>query len=158
MSKLKMLVVLGCILAYQSSFAKSEILLQPSNEQRQAVKSAFMSSDNAQIRTAINEARHNIETLAINASCSMGYYVQGIASIRSPNVVNALNLWSPTNGMQYITHDKCLNVVRIGNWSMPAKNALNFNIIYESAQSGENKSAHIEMIKQDGQWLVLSHL
>ena len=158
MSKLKMLVVLGCILACQSSFAKSEILLQPSNEQRQVVKSAFMSSDNAQIRTAINEARHNIETLAINASCSMGYYVQGIASIRSPNVVNELNLWSPTNGMQYITHDKCLNVVRIGNWSMPAKNALNFNIIYESAQSGENKSAHIEMIKQDGQWLVLSHL
>lgn len=158
MSKLKMLVVLGCILACQSSFAKSEILLQPSNEQRQAVKSAFMSSDNAQIRTAINEARHNIETLAINASCSMGYYIQGIAAIRSPNVQAQVNLWSPTNGMQYITHDKCLNVVRIGNWSMPAKNTLNFNIIYESAQSGENKSAHIEMIKQDGQWLVLSHL
>lgn len=158
MSKLKMLVVLGCILACQSSFAKSEILLQPSNEQRQAVKSAFMSSDNAQIRTAINEARHNIETLAINASCSMGYYIQGIASIRSPNVQAQVNLWSPTNGMQYITHDKCLNVVRIGNWSMSTKNALNFNIIYESAQSGENKSAHIEMIKQDGQWLVLSHL
>ena len=153
-----MLVVLGCILACQSSFAKSEILLQPSNEQRQAVKSAFMSSDNAQIRTAINEARHNIETLAINASCSMGYYIQGIASIRSPNVQAQVNLWSPTNGMQYITHDKCLNVVRIGNWSMSTKNALNFNIIYESAQSGENKSAHIEMIKQDGQWLVLSHL
>ena len=158
MSKLKMLVVLGCILACQSSFAKSEILLQPSNEQRQAVKSAFMSSGNAQIRTAINEARHNIETLAINASCSMGYYVQGIASIRSPNVQAQVNLWSPTNGMQYITHDKCLNVGRIGNWSMATKNALNFNIIYESAQSGENKSAHIEMIKQDGQWLVLSHL
>lgn len=158
MSKLKMLVVLGCILACQSSFAKSEILLQPSNEQRQAVKSAFMSSDNAQIRTAINEARHNIETLAINASCSMGYYVQGIASIRSPNVQAQVNLWSPTNGMQYITHDKCLNVVRIGNWSMPAKNTLNFNIIYESAESGENKSAHIEMIKQNGQWLILSHL
>ena len=153
-----MLVVLGCILACQSSFAKSEILLQPSNEQRQAVKSAFMSSDNAQIRTAINEARHNIETLAINASCSMGYYIQGIASIRSPNVQAQVNLWSPTNGMQYITHDKYLNVVRIGNWSMPTKNALNFNIIYESAQSGENKSAHIEMIKQDRQWLVLSHL
>lgn len=158
MSKLKMLVVLGCIFTCQSSFAKSEILLQPSNEQRQAVKSVFVSSDNAQIRTAINEARHNIETLAINASCSMGYYIQGIASIRSPNVQAQVNLWSPTNGMQYITHDKCLNVVRIGNWSMPAKNTLNFNIIYESGQSGENKSAHIEMIKQNGQWLILSHL
>ncbi|MDO4699138.1 MAG: hypothetical protein Q4A69_00420 [Moraxella sp.] len=158
MPTLKFMVTLGCLVICQASFAKSEILLKPSANQRQAVKSAFISADNAQIRTAVNEAKANIETLAINASCSMGYYVQGIAAIRSPNVQAQVNLWSPTNGMQYLAKDKCLNVVRIGNWSMPAKNALNFNIIYESAESGENKSAHTEMLKQDGQWLVLSHL
>lgn len=158
MPTLKFMATFGCLIICQASFAKSEILLKPSAYQRQAVKTAFMSADNAQIRTAVNEAKNNIETLATSASCSMGYYVQGIAAIRSPNVQAEVNLWSPTNGIKYLAQDKCLDVVRIGNWSMPAKNTLNFNIIYESAESGENKSAHIEMIKQDGQWLVLSHL
>lgn len=155
MKKLAMGLVLSVLSV--SAFANSK-MANPTPNQKQAVQSAISKSDNPTINLAINEARKHIETLALNASCNSDYELIGIGAILSSHATNRTNLWSPISGMQYAPRNQCLTVMRIGGWTMPAKNALHFTIVYQSDVSGENKISQVEMQKEDGVWLVVSHL
>lgn len=140
-----------------SAFANTK-MANPTPSQKQAIHSAISKSDNPTINLAINEARKNIETLALSASCNSDYELIGIGAILSSHATNRTNLWSPISGMQYAPRNQCLTVMRIGGWAMPAKNTLSFTIVYQSDVSDENKISQVEMQKEGGVWLVVSHL
>ena len=61
---------------------------------------------------------------------------------------------APMSGMHYHPQEQCLNVARLDNWSMPAKNAIAFRGVYVSGASDESKEYRYELVKQsDGAWL-----
>lgn len=54
-------------------------------------------------------------------------------------------------------HDKtrCLDVLRLADWSKPARNALKFRAYYLSEDSGESKRQVFELQKSaDGHWMI----
>lgn len=61
----------------------------------------------------------------------------------------------PMRNMSYHPKTACLNVKRIHGWRSLARNALGFEVVYESEASGEAISLKHQLIRQlDGVWLV----
>lgn len=61
---------------------------------------------------------------------------------------------APMSAMRYHPKEQCLNVARLDNWSMPAKNAIAFRVVYVSGASDESQERRYELVKQpDGAWL-----
>ena len=62
---------------------------------------------------------------------------------------------TPMLRTQYHDKSKCMDVVRIGDWSKPAANALKFRAYFVAADSGEAASVIFELQRSsDGEWLV----
>lgn len=63
----------------------------------------------------------------------------------------------PNKNTKYHDQSKCLDVVRLTEWSKPAKNALRFRGFYVADDSGEAGDQKFELQKgSDGQWLIRS--
>lgn len=59
--------------------------------------------------------------------------------------------------MDYHPNNACVSVYRVQGWSMPAANALKFEVIYRSDASQETKRVNYELVRQpEGQWLLKS--
>ena len=57
--------------------------------------------------------------------------------------------------LQYHDRNRCLDVVRLTDWSKPAANALTFRAYYLAEDSGEAKRQKFEIQKaSDGQWMI----
>jgi len=60
----------------------------------------------------------------------------------------------PMRAMNYHDRSQCLEVLRVHGWTMPADNALQFEVAYKAADSGEAAKTQHEMLRQpDGSWL-----
>lgn len=56
-------------------------------------------------------------------------------------------------GLRYHDKSRCLSVLRLGDWSKPADNALRFRTYYVSDESGEAKNQTYELQRLDGRWM-----
>ena len=62
----------------------------------------------------------------------------------------------PSEGGRFAHHNmlECVNVQRVKDWKMIAKNAFQFKVVYVAEDSGESTQMTYEMQKQpDGVWL-----
>ncbi|MBH9576892.1 hypothetical protein [Inhella proteolytica] len=61
---------------------------------------------------------------------------------------------APMPKMKYHDSNQCLDVLRVQGWTMPADNALQFEVAYKAADSGEVAKSSHEVVRQpDGSWL-----
>lgn len=61
----------------------------------------------------------------------------------------------PDKQTKYHDQSKCMDVVRLVDWSKPARNALRFRAYYIAEDSGEAGNQKFEIQKgSDGQWLI----
>jgi hypothetical protein len=62
---------------------------------------------------------------------------------------------TPMLRTQYHDKSKCMDVVRIGDWSKPAANALKFRAYFVAGDSGEAANVTFELQRSsEGEWLV----
>lgn len=108
----------------------------------------------AKMRIAITEASPNIEKVIRFISCYPNFNPQKFLNqYEAPNE-DPFITHTPISRMQYHPKTQCVSVVRFQDWSMPAANALKFQVVYQSDSSGESNTQKYEMVKQpSGEWL-----
>ena len=108
----------------------------------------------AKMRSAITEASPNIEKVIRFISCYPDFNPQRFLNqYEAPNE-DPFITHTPISRMQYHPKTQCVSVVRFQDWSMPAANALKFQVVYQSDSSGESNTQKYEMVKQpSGEWL-----
>nr|WP_273264915.1 hypothetical protein [Pseudomonas sp.] len=123
-------------------------------EQELKIKSslATRTNDNA-INQAIAEASPVIENFAKAESCINNHLDSSLEMYTAPG--GKMNTsYAPMMPMRYHDRSKCVSVAKIQGWFMPAKNALQFEIVYISEISGEVQKRGHEVVKQtNGEWL-----
>lgn len=130
----------------------------PSPAQMQKINGAFKKGNSGEIQRAINEAMPNIKKLVALASCQWGRFLtddrhlKGLGPILHPE-----HGWMDAPAFSYAPKGKCVDVIRISEWSMPAKNVLKFKVMYYSEDAGETTICKGEMTKEEGVWLVSFH-
>ncbi|MBR3481987.1 MAG: hypothetical protein IKH45_03750, partial [Neisseriaceae bacterium] len=134
-----------------SSYSRSP---RPTAEQQLKIDNLAFKASNAQIQRAIAEAKPNIQKMLRMTSC---FNADGLKVIGTSDSTYSLNNPGSIGDFRYHPKDKCLDVVRVFGWKMPARNALEFYVVYSSEISGETYKAHIEMRHEDGEWLVRGH-
>lgn len=130
---------------------------EPTADQVQMLKGHLGSrTGDAALLQARQEAASYIERAVMGMACQpkAGASSSFMNSMMAPNTMNMTYFPSIRQGMQYDTGARCLDVVRIDGWSMPARNALNFRAVFSSKASGESGSRSFQMVKQpEGVWL-----
>lgn len=132
-------------------------LAKSSLEQQEKIKAALSEKTNNEAQDqAIAEASANIfQFLRIN-SCIKDYKGSLLNAYAAPGKEYPSHnyIGSPIPLMKYHDKSTCATVLRIQGWNMPAKNALQFEVVYISDSSGESTKGNYELIKQSsGQWL-----
>lgn len=127
-------------------------------KQQQAIKEAIPKS-------IPNERLHK---MVAEASPAIAEFVERISCLADASGTSALNEYAapgahlqvlyvglrPMKSAQYHNKAACMSVARIHGWSAPANNALRFEAVYKSDESGEASKLTHEAIKQpDGVWL-----
>jgi hypothetical protein len=104
------------------------------------------------VSSARQEAWPTIQRVIGFVACYPGYDGERyLGQYRAPN--NG-SIWGVMASLHYHPKSQCLTVVRLDNWSMPARNALAFRAVYISEASGEGRDRTYELVKQpDGAWL-----
>ena len=142
-----------------TSSATSSYSQKPNAQQQAQINSALTyKASNAQLKQAITEAKPVIYQFLEAASCQFGFanHIQGVAKITATE----LDSWTHDHYFFTLTPDdnhpkgKCLNVERINSWSMKAKNAFEFKVLFISEESGESITRNMGMRKEDGEWRV----
>lgn len=65
------------------------------------------------------------------------------------------SFYVPMADMRYHDKSRCLDVIRLTDWTKPANNALTFQAYYLAADSGEAKRQTFELQKSsEGQWMI----
>lgn len=124
--------------------------------QRSAISQRLASPQtNAELQEAIRQATSTIQPLLERVSCISNYNQSILTKFAAPGYAFGIGHVLPMIRMQY--HDKatCLDVVRLQGWSMPARNALKFEVVFEAPDSGESMKNDYTLVRQpDGVWLV----
>ena len=131
----------------------------PSAEQQKAISAAIKVPSNKATRQAVKEAKPNIEKLVAAASCqakSWSDCANGIQGLGALVATNASLICTPGD-FKYASQGQCVDVARVTDWKMPARNALQFKVMYVSKESGESCVKKVEMIKEGDEWLVNIH-
>jgi hypothetical protein len=132
-------------------------LAKISIEQQEKIKSAlFEKTNNESQDQAIYEASQNIYNFIRINSCIKNYSGSLLNTYAAPGKEFPSHnyIGSPLPTMKYHDKSTCATVLRIQGWKMPAKNALQFEVVYISDSSGESNKRNHELIKQSsGQWL-----
>lgn len=127
-------------------------------KQQQLITQAIPKSiSNAHLRPRIAEASPAIAEFVERLACltdHTGASALNQYAVPGANLHNRYVGLHPMRLMKYHNKTACLSVSRIHGWSGPANNALRFEVIYKSDESGETKKLTHEAIKQpDGVWL-----
>ena len=109
-------------------------------------------NDNA-INQAIAESSPVIENFARAESCINNHLDSSLELYTAPG--GRMNTaYAPMMSMKYHDRSRCVTVAKLQGWYMPARNALQFEIVYVSEMSGEVKKRGHEVVKQpNGEWL-----
>ena len=126
-----------------SSYSRSP---RPTAEQQLKIDNLAFKASNAQIQRAVAEAKPNIQKMLRMTSC---FNSQGVKAIATSDHLYFINL-----AFTYHPDGKCVDVVRVHGWEMPARNVLKFVVVYSSEISGETRDRTVEMRNEDGEWLV----
>jgi len=108
------------------------------------------------IKNAAREASPNIYGFLQTESCINGYDASPLNKYAAPGVTFPRYNYTKTPVPQTRYHNKstCMNIKNISGLKMPAKNALYFDVVYISGESGEAVKTHHTLIKQNnGSWL-----
>jgi hypothetical protein len=118
----------------------------------QDIPATFVRTKDSKLNTKIKQAEASIADLISATACDTASPKGALNRYwEDPNT--RYGYVSPTIGMNY-HKSGCVNVIRINGWNMPAKNALQFNVAYESPTSGEGTSRRFTALEQeDGSWL-----
>ena len=136
---------------YTNVFATDNALPSMSDKQTQQLKAQLAQKmKNKLLKQLVADAGPTIEKVLSMTACftprtSFGMYQ---SDQEGPGAINDQWLFSHHDRSQ------CVNVQRILDWKMTAKNALAFHVMFVSEQSGENLKKSYEIQKQlDGSWL-----
>lgn len=128
------------------------------SKQQQMISRAISKSiPNTHLRPRIAEASPAIVEFVERLACLTNHTgASALNDYATPgaNLHNRYVGLHPMRTMKYHNKSACLSVARIHGWSGPANNALRFEVIYKSDESGETNKLTHEAIKQpDGVWL-----
>ncbi|MDO4250739.1 MAG: hypothetical protein Q4C68_04435 [Moraxella sp.] len=150
------MLCLSLSMAAHANTAATPTPLQLQNISKLVVNAPNGITDTA-TKTAVTQAIDPIAQLLLIASCSTEEFNLSLGGIQALNA-QSFNLMNIMSYLQYHPKNQCVSVKNIGNWQMPAKNALTFRVIYHSDISGETATALVSMIYDNGNWLVLEHM
>jgi hypothetical protein len=150
-TKQQVTLLMASALFYSSAFATDNALPSMTDKQTQQLKVQLtQKTKNKQLKQMIADASPTIEKVLSMAACftpktSYGMYQ---SDQEGPGDIAAQWLFSHHDRSQ------CVNVQRVLDWKMTAKNALAFHVMFVSEQSGESLKKGYEIQKQlDGSWL-----
>lgn len=132
--------------------------LTPITEQQlNSIRSALVvKTDQPAIAQAVAEASATIaEFLKIN-SCLPGYNGSSLNRYAAPGMTYPRHgyIGGPVAAIPRHPKSACVTVLRVHGWSMPAKNALRFEVVYVSDETGQSSKATHEVVRQPGgEWL-----
>lgn len=132
-------------------------MMQMSTEQLAKLDVALaVKTKNRKLRAAIDGAAPVIRDFVKTNACITGYDGSALNAYAAPgkNYPTHNYIGAPMQTMKRHDKSSCVSVLRLQGWSMPAKNALRFQIVYHAADSGESVKQNHELIKQPGgEWL-----
>ncbi|WP_194722388.1 hypothetical protein [Noviherbaspirillum malthae] len=128
-----------------------------SARQLEQIDAALRAKDqNQAIAQAITEAAPVIRDFVKIHGCLNGYNGTFLNPYFVPGKSEAAfnYIGAPMQQMRYHDKSSCVTVLRFGGWTMPARNALQFEVVYQAEDSGETVKSHHELRKQPGnEWL-----
>lgn len=136
---------------YSNVFATENTLPSMTDKQTQQLKTQLVQKmKNKQLKQMITDASPTIEKVLSMAACFTPRTAFGMyqSDQEGPGAI--------TDQWLFSHHDRsqCVNVQRVLDWKMTAKNALAFHVMFVSEQSGESLKKGYEIQKQlDGSWL-----
>lgn len=127
-------------------------------KQQQGIKQAIPKSiPNVHLRPRIAEASPAIAAFVERLACLAEHTGASALNEYAAPGANLHNMYvglRPMRSAQYHNKAACMSVSRVHGWSTPANNALRFEVIYKSDESGETSKLTHEAIRQpDGVWL-----
>ena len=150
-TKQQVTLLIASAFFYSNVFAADNALPSMSDKQIQQLKAQLaQKTKNKQLKQLVVDANPTIEKVLSMAACftprtSYGMYQ---SDQEGPGDIAAQWLFSHHDRSQ------CVNVQRVLDWKMTAKNALAFHVMFVSEQSGESLKKGYEIQKQlDGSWL-----
>ncbi|MGL5292587.1 MAG: hypothetical protein ACRDBT_01610 [Aeromonas sp.] len=124
-------------------------------QESQLVASLNQGSQDREINQAIREATPTISGVIKKYACDIDSNMVSMNEFLAPGktvLAVGYNIYD-----KYHDSSKCLTVVRVQGWQMPAKNALKYEVIYLSDISGKSSKRLAEVVKQpNGEWLLTS--
>jgi hypothetical protein len=150
-AKQKVTLLMASAFFYSSAFATDNALPSMSDKQTQQLKAQLaQKTKNKQLKRLVADANPTIEKVLGMTACFTPRTAFGMyqSDQEGPGAI--------TDQWLFSHHDKsqCVNVQRILDWKMTAKNALAFHVMFVSEQSGESLKKSYEIQKQlDGSWL-----
>ena len=138
-----------------SSIAAQGLSLISPEQSVSIEKSLQMKGANHKLNTAVLEAAPNIASFLKINSCLSGNNASSLNIFAAPGKSYPDNNYSGPLSNMY-RHDKsiCATVLRVQGWTMPANNALRFEVVYVADDSGEaGKSEHEVQKQSSGEWL-----
>ncbi|MFN7345659.1 MAG: hypothetical protein ACK5YJ_00980 [Curvibacter sp.] len=128
---------------------------QASSAQAEHISRLLDSAPEGAVRQAVLEAKDNIANVVRLLSCQLRPEgSRAFAVYTAPGAGFANMYTAPSFRMRYHPRGECVDVVRFQGWTMPARNALQFEVVYMSKQSGESARTGHELVRQpDGLWL-----
>lgn len=138
-----------------STAGKSAPGAQISREQEQTIlQSLATKNSNTALNQAVAEASQNISGFIKISSCQNTYGRGSRLNIYGAPGRDFSYADGVMMSMPYHDKSRCLSVLRLQGWDMPAKNALRFEVVYVSDSSGESQKRNHELVKQPtGEWL-----
>ena len=150
-TKQQVTLLITSAIFYTNVFATENALPSMSDKQTQQLKAQLAQKmKNKLLKQLVADAGPTIEKVLSMTACftprtSFGMYQ---SDQEGPGAINDQWLFSHHDRSQ------CVNVQRILDWKMTAKNALAFHVMFVSEQSGESLKKSYEIQKQlDGSWL-----
>lgn len=150
-TKLQATILMASAFFYSNAFATENALPYMSDKQTQQLKAQLaQKTKNKQLKKLVVEANPTIEKVLSMTACFTPRTAFGMyqSDQEGPGAI--------TDQWLFSHHDRsqCVNVQRILDWKMTAKNAIAFHVMFVSEQSGESLKKSYEIQKQlDGSWL-----
>ncbi len=122
-------------------------------DQRQAIARELPKNvPNEKLRELVREASPTISAYLERVSCLN--HASGISALGEFAAPGVFFGGGPVMRTQYHNKAICMSVFRIHGWTMPAANAIQFEVVYKADDSGETSTSSYEAVRQpDGAWL-----
>ena len=150
-TKQQVTLLIASAFFYSNVFATENALPSMTDKQTQQLKTQLVQKmKNKQLKQLLVDANPTIEKVLSMTACFAPSTTFGMyqSDQQGPGAI--------TDSWLFSHHDRsqCVNVQRVLDWKMTAKNALAFHVMFASEQSGESLKKGYEIQKQlDGSWL-----